>query len=392
MAHLLEQYALSCGAKIKTPQILETFFPIPFEKYVLIHCGGGMVSKIYEYYSEVVSLIKVPLQKAGYEILQIGGDKDLVANGVFNLCGSTNMHQTAYLIKNASLFIGNDSCNLHIASGYDIPLIGLYGPTTVENHGPYFSSNDKKVLMIGDLKGNKPSYAAYENPKSINTIKPEQIAKNVLSILGIEDKITFETVFVGDTFNQTCLDIVPNFVLPPNIGHNIVPKIRMDFLFDERGLAANLQVRRHIIVTDKEINLSLLKNLGKNIERIFIKINKNSSTDFASNVIKLGIPTILFSEEKDQELGNLKLEFFDYGAILEQRPEDNVKLVEGKNINSSTKFKTNRFFMNDSKIYLSKAHLDKNIPTESFDKNVGQVILDDPKFFEYSQYYYLFNE
>ena len=35
--HLVEQYALSCGVKIDKPAVEVNFFPLPFDKYIIIH-------------------------------------------------------------------------------------------------------------------------------------------------------------------------------------------------------------------------------------------------------------------------------------------------------------------------------------------------------------------
>ncbi len=41
------------------------------------------------------------------------------------------------LIAKSSLFIGNDSAPLHIAVGFDRPLVALFGPTDPARVGPF---------------------------------------------------------------------------------------------------------------------------------------------------------------------------------------------------------------------------------------------------------------
>ena len=391
MAHLIEEYALSCGLKINRPELYEAFFPIPFEKFILIHAGGAMPAKLYEYYSEVVQLIREPLTKAGYEIVQIGGQEDPRIANVVSLNGITNIHQTAYLIRNASLLLGNDSCNAHIASGLDTPLVALYGPTTVENHGPYFSSPGKAITLVADLEGKKPSFAPQEYPKTINRVKAEDVAQSVLDLLGIDYKINFKTIYAGLKFNSGGVDLVPNCVLPPQIAQNVIPQIRMDYLFDEEGLVANLRVRKQIIVTDRPINIEILKAFKPNILNILFEVKDDSTNEFISEVKKIGIPYTLYSKLSGQELGKSKLDFFDFGVILELRYGFVKELSENTLVNEKTQFKTNKFVVASNKIYLSKSHLKKEISTTSFGENTGYVILDDPEFLEGAEYYYLFN-
>ncbi|MBF0532328.1 MAG: glycosyltransferase family 9 protein [Candidatus Omnitrophica bacterium] len=54
-----------------------------------------------------------------------------------NLCGQTTLRQLAAVIQNAKFVVGNDSGPLHIASYFNIPLIGLFGPKSPDQYGPW---------------------------------------------------------------------------------------------------------------------------------------------------------------------------------------------------------------------------------------------------------------
>ena len=41
------------------------------------------------------------------------------------------------LVESSSLVIANDSAALHMAVGFDRPMVALYGPTRVDRVGPY---------------------------------------------------------------------------------------------------------------------------------------------------------------------------------------------------------------------------------------------------------------
>ncbi|MCH7961628.1 MAG: glycosyltransferase family 9 protein [Planctomycetes bacterium] len=51
--------------------------------------------------------------------------------------GRTSVGTLMAIIEGAQLVIANDSAALHMAVGFDRPLIALYGPTRVERVGPY---------------------------------------------------------------------------------------------------------------------------------------------------------------------------------------------------------------------------------------------------------------
>lgn len=56
---------------------------------------------------------------------------------VVDLIGRTTVGQLMALAESAALVIANDSAALHMAVGFDRPLIALYGPTRVDRVGPY---------------------------------------------------------------------------------------------------------------------------------------------------------------------------------------------------------------------------------------------------------------
>jgi heptosyltransferase-1 len=62
--------------------------------------------------------------------------------GVVDLAGATSIGQLMALIEQAALVIASDSAALHMAVGFDRPLIGLFGPTRIERVGPYGRERD----------------------------------------------------------------------------------------------------------------------------------------------------------------------------------------------------------------------------------------------------------
>jgi len=50
--------------------------------------------------------------------------------------GQTSLKQTAALIEASTLFIGNDSCPLHMAAAVGTPAIGIFGPSNIQHFHP----------------------------------------------------------------------------------------------------------------------------------------------------------------------------------------------------------------------------------------------------------------
>jgi hypothetical protein len=389
--HLIETYAASSGLQIDRPQIYEKFFPIPFEKYIVLHSGGGMPSKQYEFYSDVVSMLRPILQKHKIEIVQVGAKSDPYVHQTVDLRGATSIHQTAYVIKHSQLLVGNDSCNLHIASGSDVPIVGLYGSTTPYNHGPYFSSEGKTILLVGDLKGNKPSYSEQESDKVINTIKPEEVVRAILKLLKIRNKVKRESVFFGKQYQNYSLDLVPNCLLSAEVFHEITPTIRMDLEFSENYLAANLRTRPYNILTKKNINIDLLKFMKKHVRTLVYQLDDDYDPEFVENIRRAGINYALYTFMEGAELAKAKLDLFDFGIISEGQRKGKEVLEQYPNITKESKYKTNKYFLSKDKIYLNRYRYEKDESVSDFTQNTDTITLD-PEFFDYSEHFYVFNE
>ena len=54
--HLVEQYALACGAKIDKPYIYEKFAPLPFNNYITFS-PFSKPAKNYDYWREVLFML-----------------------------------------------------------------------------------------------------------------------------------------------------------------------------------------------------------------------------------------------------------------------------------------------------------------------------------------------
>jgi heptosyltransferase-1 len=46
------------------------------------------------------------------------------------------------VVQGAAILVGSDSAAVHMAVGFDRPLVALYGPTNVARVGPYLRARD----------------------------------------------------------------------------------------------------------------------------------------------------------------------------------------------------------------------------------------------------------
>jgi ADP-heptose:LPS heptosyltransferase len=181
---LLERYSTQCGLKIGKQFLLEKFYPLPDNKpYILVHGSSGMPGKNYPYYNEVMDILVQILTNNGINIYQIGGKEDVPIKHCIHLQGLTSLHQTNYLIGKALLLIGNDSWTSHRAGALNVPIVELFGTTSVSNHSPY-QYNPRSIFLSSHRFDRKPSFAPNEAPLTIGLIPPENVVNAVLKILG----------------------------------------------------------------------------------------------------------------------------------------------------------------------------------------------------------------
>lgn len=79
---------------------------------------------------------------------------------VLDLVGATTVGQLMALVAGAAVVVANDSAAVHLAVGFDRPLVALYGPTRVDLVGPWGRTSDViQHLRPGDRLDHKSSRA-----------------------------------------------------------------------------------------------------------------------------------------------------------------------------------------------------------------------------------------
>ena len=388
--HLVETYATNCGLKIDQPYILEKYFPLNIEKYITFN-PYSKPAKTYDYWLDVIELIKPHLDKEGINILQLGGKNERPLPHCFSVAGQTNVNQVAYILKDSMLHFGVDSFPVHIASSYDKKIVSLYSTLYTQNAGPYWGNKDQQVLLEPERKGgDKPSFALEEYPKSINTIRPEKIAQSIVNLLGLDVKFEHETLFVGDSHIATMLEIIPDHIANhKSLGvDNMI--VRMDFEFNEENLAQQLGLCPCSIVTNKPISEDLiLKFKGRINEVVFLLEKETHSSDFVKLLYNSAIKCLLLSYEDDNDIQDMKIHYMDYGIIGKKRTTkpEKIQEIEGLDINNLF-YKSSKFTLSKGKIYPSYAALLEGKPVETVEKTINPVI-NNESFWKELEYFAL---
>jgi hypothetical protein len=395
--HILEQYALNCGVKIDQPYICDKFFPVPCEKYITFHPFGKFNSRKYDYWSDVIRLITPYLEKENIKIVQIGGAGEQPLEGCLNIMGSSDFNQSAFIIKNSLLHLGADSFPTHLASYFQRKIVALYCNMYADQSKPYWSKNSDIILLQAELGDNRPSYSPEENPKTINTIQPETIAKSVLSLLGIDNINLFQTIYIGNRYKDRVIETMPDQVIHPEFFKDSVLNIRFDFTdkqIDLSHTAQNLSLRACSIVTEKPFPIELLSQHKANLSCVIYDITLGCDIEFIKKMEQLGIKyACVFNSSKKknltvQEIREQLMEYCDVQEIntVPQNIPENLT-------NSNLKYRSNRVILANQKIYPSRAAqlLDLSVT----DTITGQSLMEISKLEEFKEdieYCYIYSD
>lgn len=109
-------------------------------------------------------LVRRLVHEGNAQVLLIGGKDDIslnqsLLNGldvpegrVCNLAGTTSFGESAALLAQCNLFIGNDSSPMHLAAAVGIPVIAIFGPTSPQEYGPYPLDDPTHIALWNNPK------------------------------------------------------------------------------------------------------------------------------------------------------------------------------------------------------------------------------------------------
>lgn len=376
MAHLLTAYAAATQSKIGRPYILEKFFPLPFDKYI-VFAPFSKPSKNFSLYQDVLEILYPILNEQKIQIVQIGAAGEQGFPGCYHTQGKTSLNQVYGLLKNSLLYFGADTYASHFSSDIGIPSVTLISNNYSSNVRGYWNQN-KQIILEPDRTKRKPSFSLDEpNPKQINEIKIEDIAAAVCKQLNLPFNFPYETVYVGEQYQNKMLEMPPSSITNiSNLGTDSLI-VRMDYEFNETILQHQMSHCPVIIVTDKPINLEILKNFKPRIKQLIYLITKDHSPTFASAVQKLSVPFQMFSYLSNDELNKFKLEYLDIATILPKNAKTKSEIKEIKDIPiNELYYKSCKHVLSNGKIFSSKAGWLKNQPVDTINQIMPVLPVD----------------
>ena len=378
---LLDTYATNTGSKIDKPFIYTKFFPLPLDRYITLQSQTPYDSRNYSYWQEVIDIIVPYLSKEKIHLVQVGTKDERPLNGAINLLGQTNINQLAYVMENSALHFGADSFCVHLASYFDKPIVSVYSISNPNVAGPHFGDKNKHILLKGyERIGNKkPSYSQVESPKSIDTIKPEEIAKSILQLLNIKYNDIPETIFFGTDFNVKSFEIIPDEILDPTSIPVENPIVRMDYHFNEKALEIIISMKKSIIFTNKPIKKDIIEKYKHNINQLIYIIEEDNDVNFVKLLKNNSINYVLLSFLPEEVLNNFKLDYMDYNLIVNRKhkTKEDTKIEDINNL----------YYKSCRTLFSSKGKF-----TSRYDwiNGNGNKVVDHPDFWKEADNFYIF--
>jgi len=317
--NLTEKMALDCGVRLSEPYLDRYFMPIKNYNYIIIDTRCKNPNGEYDYFNDVLDLIKPHLKQHNIDIFQLATDKNpkLQCDKCFI---TINKKQENYLISKARILISNENYSLHIASVFKTKSIGLYSLFNPKNTRPIWNQSSQ-IILESNRDGNLPSYGSLkESPKTINFISPYIIAKNILDNLEIKNDLNrFELVNLGKSFHQKIVEIVPDFISSDNFMKDRSVNLRLDYIQNLNISVFNYWMtnRKVNIITDKDININMLAAFKNNILLMTIMLSPSISEKFLKHCKSIGLKLKIFCDNKD------KLEEYRFKNYLSNKHLDN---------------------------------------------------------------------
>lgn len=139
----------------------------PAKQWPLPHYGE-LARRLVELGQQIWVLGSAKDRAAGDEIARLGGE------GVFNLCGSTQLADAVDLLDAAAAAVTNDSGLMHVVAALDKPLVAIYGSST-PHHTPPLSDQAQSLYLGLDCSPCFQRVCPLGHTRCLTEILPQQV-------------------------------------------------------------------------------------------------------------------------------------------------------------------------------------------------------------------------
>lgn len=199
----IPRLALSGKDRAAARSILRKAGVMPHDVVVAIHPGGEGFQRRKQWSTDrFAAVARGLMERYQAKIVLVGGPTDkplaeaiaaLLPVAPLDTTGMTTLKQTAALIEASTLFIGNDSCPLHMAGAVGTAAIGIFGPSNIEQFHPVGQPGFRFAAAHRDLPcspcfhfvGNRPPWQVNlcYSRRCLKAIPPEDVLASAHELL-----------------------------------------------------------------------------------------------------------------------------------------------------------------------------------------------------------------
>jgi heptosyltransferase-1 len=138
-----------CNSEMKSIEDIRS----RMKDYAVIVPGARWDTKIWpaENFGRIASLLPVQSIVIGSKSDMLIAERVVQASGgkALSLAGRTSLRELIEVMRHARFVISNDSGPLHIAAGFKVPVVAIFGPTSPVRTGPYGKGH---IVIKSDLE------------------------------------------------------------------------------------------------------------------------------------------------------------------------------------------------------------------------------------------------
>lgn len=116
--------------------------PLAEARPVVLFPGAGRPEKLWGA-ERFRALARELARETGRRVVVVWGPgeealaHEIAAGGAAEIAPPTDMRELAFMLRSAAVVVAGDTGPLHVASAFDTPVVGLFGPTNPARNGPW---------------------------------------------------------------------------------------------------------------------------------------------------------------------------------------------------------------------------------------------------------------
>tara|TARA_R110000822_G_scaffold110654_7_gene241030 strand:- start:4936 stop:6075 length:1140 start_codon:yes stop_codon:yes gene_type:complete len=352
----------------------EAFVPLPFEDYIVIYNDEALKSNTYHHFNDVVEYIKT--SRPDVNIVQVANTTSTKQIEGAYCIDNISHNQLHFLINNCECIVSTETYAAEAAGVFNKPLVFMSGNSFSGTARPFFFNEDIHHIIA---PAEQPSFMSSAEHSVVNTITPEDVARPVLSFIGLKDPDpSYKTVFVGESYHNRFIDYVPDFHLESNISGNIPLTVRLDLCFNISNVISTSSHSILHLVIDKEFDLKTISDIRDKIPCIIVELNNDMSVEFIKDLQEMGCQVILHTKDKEN-LDSIRFKFIDWHVLFTEKAEKPKDIDDCNNLF----YKSGKLTVSNNKKYISYA--------AKLENKEDNKVVDREEFWEDSDHYMIYS-